>query len=129
SWNTALEKPAADTVTLYLPGGSASRRYSPSVFCVVVRSKPLARSVTITVAFVTTFPLASLIVTCKSPVAELCAPAIVASNPTRHTTESVFALIFMRSPLTIHPACRLERRSDAAAVLGRVRGNCVLPTG
>ena len=57
-------------------------------------------------ALVTTFPLGSLTVTCKSPVAEPCAPAIVAPSPIRHTTESTLTMSLIGSPLMIHPACR-----------------------
>ncbi len=44
-------------------------RYWPSVFSVVARSRPLLSSRAVTAALVTTPPLGSLTVTCRSPVA------------------------------------------------------------
>ena len=73
-------KPGASTTTEYFPGGSARIRYSPSLFVAVERSNALASSRAVTVALVTTAPLRSFTVTCRSPVAAPWENANMRSN-------------------------------------------------
>ena len=77
---SALVKLAASTVTEYTPGDSASKRYTPSAFALVERSKALAPSRAVTVALVTTAPVGSFTVTCNSLFAAFCADEIPAAT-------------------------------------------------
>src|ERR1700741_1526473 len=61
--------------------------YSPSVFTEVVRSNPFAESRTMTFALVTRLAFASLIVTCRSPVAEPWANTSTLLNRMMATSE------------------------------------------
>jgi hypothetical protein len=90
-----LENPAAVTVTVYLPGASASMRYTPSALEVAERVTPFASSVAITVAFVTAFPDGSFTVTCISPVAAPCAIAFAAMATINIAIASVLLMSFI----------------------------------
>src|SRR2546428_12714341 len=92
-----LAKPGLSTVTVYAPGGSARMRYSPSLFTVVERSKPLACSCAVTVALVTTLPFGSLTVTCRSPLATPWAKLNVVSSSSRKVSETSFRTVISLS--------------------------------
>src|SRR5260221_5114601 len=64
--------------------------YSPSVFTVVERSKPFSASRMVTVALVIRVPFASFTMTCKSPVAALCAKQIAPNERTIVTSKISF---------------------------------------
>src|SRR5215472_489039 len=69
SGTSTRAKPGASIVTLYLPGGSASRLYCPSLLFEVERWLAFPCSWAVTVALVTTLPFGSFTVTCRSPLA------------------------------------------------------------
>src|SRR5271165_58591 len=72
---SALAKPAASTMTVYVAGGSRCALYPPWPSPIALRSTPLATFCTVTVALTTRLPLGSFTVTCRSPVAAPCATA------------------------------------------------------
>src|SRR5712692_6181876 len=92
-----LAKPGLSTATVYAPGGSAKMRYSPSLLAVVERSKPLACSCAVTVALVTTLPLGSFTVTCRSPLATPWAKLNVVSCSIRKVSETSFRTVISLS--------------------------------
>src|SRR5579872_988052 len=72
--------PPAETVTEYVPGGRASKLYSPCPLLTAARSNALAGLLAVTVALATRFPLGSLTETCRSPLAAPCAKTMVLKN-------------------------------------------------
>src|SRR5580693_124641 len=96
---SALAKPLACTTTEYVPGGSSTTRYSPSILTVVDLSSPFAWSRTVTVALVTRFPCGSFTVTCRSPVATPCPNPNPVSNTMKTASETSFRVVIQSSPV------------------------------
>src|SRR5262249_4570201 len=110
---STLAKPAASTVTVYVPGGSWDRRYSPSTFNCVERSTPFAALRTVTVALVTRLAFSSRTVTRKSPVATPCA-RVRRVVPKRNTqTDRVFEVNDISSPLRAARNDKVRKQPNA----------------
>ncbi len=60
-------KPVPVTVTVYLPGSTALKTYSPSLFDLVVRAILVDSEVNVTTAALTTAPCPSITIPRKAP--------------------------------------------------------------
>ena len=79
--------PVSSAVTVYLPGGSCVRRYSPEVLVLVARVNPVPSCRAVTVVPAMTAPVASTTLPVISPVVA-CAHTVVDSGPMTPTTAS-----------------------------------------